>query len=163
VTEPHPHTGGDTESPAIRGAARQSARLSAVQALYQIELSGAEAETVIAEFSGQPLSDETAEFDPAHFASVVTIANQNSAEIDTLIAGVLKEDWNISRLGALMRALLRAATAELLRRPDVPAKVVISEYVTLSRRFFLEGEPAFVNGALDGLAHKLRAKELTSS
>lgn len=161
MTEAHASKNGVPEGRATPTSPRQSARISAVQALYQIELSDAEPGAVIAEFSGQPLSDQTIDFDPAHFSSVVTIACEHGAEIDKLIAGVLKEKWSINRLGALMRALLRSATAELLHRPDVPAKVVISEYVTLSRRFFLEGEPAFVNGALDGLAHKLRANELT--
>ncbi|MDP7344917.1 MAG: transcription antitermination factor NusB, partial [Alphaproteobacteria bacterium] len=70
--------------------------------------------------------------------------------------------WTVSRLGALMRALLRAAAAELLARPDIPARVVLNEYIELAGAFFSGREPAFVNAALDTLAHRLRAGEFAS-
>jgi len=147
----HSGTDGKSKDRVLPAERRRSARLSSVQALYQIELSDADPQTVIDEFTARRLSEDAAEIDAAHFASVVTIAREHHDEIDTLIAGALADDWSLNRLGALLRALLRGATAELLHRTDVPAKVVISEYVALSRCFFAGREPAFVNGALDGL------------
>ena len=58
-----------------------------------------------------------------------------------------------------MRAILRAGTFELMERPDVPARVAISEYVEVANAFFTEEEPKVVNGVLDKLARKLRASE----
>ena len=83
-------------------------------------------------------------------------------EIDALVSGALAKSWTLPRLGALMRALLRAAAGELLTRADVPAKVVIDEYVELARAFFSEREPGFVNAVLDHLARQLRPGELAA-
>ena len=66
----------------------------------------------------------------------------------------------MERLGTVVRALMRAATCELAACPDVPARVIINEYVELARAFFSGREPAFVNGALDSLARRLRGAEM---
>ena len=46
-----------------------------------------------------------------------------------------------------------------MARRDVPAKVVIDEYVGMARDFFAGDEPGFVNAALDSMARRKRAKE----
>jgi N utilization substance protein B len=66
----------------------------------------------------------------------------------------------MERLGPVLRAILRSAIFELLAGTDVPAKVVINEYVDLTRAFFEGNEPGFVNGVLDRLAHELRESEM---
>ncbi len=58
-----------------------------------------------------------------------------------------------------MRALLRAAAYEFIARIDTPAKVLIKEYMDISRAFFVGQEPIFINGVLDKLAKNLRAGE----
>jgi N utilization substance protein B len=144
--------------------ARRAARLAAVQALYQIELTGGKPDLVITEFVahrfGRSLDGErAAAVDRPHFAHLVDGAVQRRDDLDTLIRDVLAEGWSLKRLGALLHALMRAAAFELLALPEVPARVVIDEYVTLSRSFFADKEPSFVNGALDRLAHRLRPAE----
>jgi N utilization substance protein B len=85
---------------------------------------------------------------------------KNQDELDDMVAAVLDEDWTLDRLEILLHALLRAATFELAERLEVPARVVVSEYVDLANAFFDTGrETAFVNGLLDRLAHVLRAEE----
>src|SRR3546814_13626523 len=74
-------------------------------------------------------------------------------------AAVLDEDWTIERIERLLHVLLRAAVVELSNRLEVPARVVISEYVDLAGAFYDGREIAFVNGLLDRLAHVLRAEE----
>ena len=69
----------------------------------------------------------------------------------------------MDRLEALLRAVLRAGGFELLARPETPAKVVINQYVDVAHAFFGRGEPGFVNGVLDRLAHQLRAGEFTTA
>jgi N utilization substance protein B len=57
---------------------------------------------------------------------------------------------------ATVRAILRSAAYELSRRPDVPAEVVIDEYVEIAKSFFEGTEPGFVNGALDAISRDAR-------
>src|SRR3546814_16051791 len=76
-----------------------------------------------------------------------------------MLAAVLDEDWTIERIELLLHVLLRAAVFELSNRLEVPARVVISEYVDLAGAFSDGREIAFVNGLLDRLAHVLRAEE----
>ena len=149
------------------GQGRSAARLAAVQALYQIELSDAAIEAVIEEFLAHRIGREIegaqyAEADREHFKWLVRNASERIDELDECLGGTLDTGWSVSRLGALMRALLRAATIELMARPDIPARVVMNEYVELAGAFFSRREPAFVNAALDTLARRLRAGEFVS-
>ena len=147
------------------GQGRSSARLACVQALYQIEMSGQPADSVIEEFLdhrvGQEIDGERyAAPHRRHFERTVREAAARAEEFDALVAATLAQRWSMERLGTVVRALMRAATCELATCPDVPARVVIDEYVELARAFFSGREPAFVNGALDSLARRLRAAEM---
>ncbi len=146
------------------GQGRSVARLGAVQALYQMELSDTTPDDVIKEFVAHRIGQEIegdayAEADREHFKWLVLNTHSRIDELDSCIGGALDAGWTVTRLGALMRALLRAAAAELSARPDIPARVVMNEYVELAGAFFSQREPAFVNAALDTLAHRLRADE----
>ena len=157
--------GDKAAGPARQG--RSMARLAAVQALYQIELSDAAIEAVIEEFLVHRIGREIegaqyAEADREHFKWLVRNASERIDELDECLGGALDTGWSVSRLGALMRALLRAAPIELIARPDIPARVVMNEYVELAGAFFSRREPAFVNAALDTLARRLRAGEFVS-
>lgn len=136
--------------------ARSVARLAAVQALYQMEVSGAGAEAVVREFTDHRFDRDIeghtlAQADEAFFAEVVRGVVGEQAEIDQAIAKRLAEGWRLERIDATLRAILRAGAFELLRRPDVPHEVVIDEYVEIAKSFFEGPEPGFVNGALDGI------------
>jgi len=141
--------------------ARTVARLAAVQALYQMEMSGVGAEHVVREFSehrfdGDIEGETLAEADEEFFAELVkgAVAEQNS--IDTAITSRLATGWRLERIDATLRAILRAGAWELIRRPDVPVEVAIDEYVEIAKSFFEGPEPGFVNGALDGIARDAR-------
>ncbi len=84
---------------------------------------------------------------------------KHQVEIDRSVARCLSADWKLERIDSILRAILRAATFEFIDRKDVPAKVVIDEYVELCHAFFSGDEPAFVNAVLDKLAHRKRAPE----
>ena len=84
---------------------------------------------------------------------------QHQVEIDRAIAGSLSENWKLERVDSILRAILRCAVFELVARRDVPAKVVIDEYVAVAGAFFGGDEPGFVNGALDTIARRKRAAE----
>jgi N utilization substance protein B len=83
----------------------------------------------------------------------------HQVEIDRTIADSLSANWTMARIDSILRAILRAAVFELIARRDVPAKVVIDEYVAIAGDFFTGDEPGFVNAALDNMARRKRAKE----
>ena len=146
--------------------ARSVARLAAVQALYQMEVSSAGAEAVIREFvehrfdravPGDAGEEFTlAQADEAFFAELVRGVVEHQKAVDGAIARRLATGWRLERLDATARAILRAGAYELSYRPDVPTEVVIDEYVELAKSFFEGPEPGFVNGALDAVAQDTR-------
>lgn len=143
---------------------RSAARLAALQALYQLEMTGNAPEEVVREFiqhrfGRDPETGETIPHDQVFFSDIVHGVLKHQVEIDRSVARSLASGWTLSRIDSILRALLRAGTYELVARRDVPAKVVIDEYVELARDFFAGEEPAFVNAVLDRLAHRKRAVE----
>jgi len=148
----------------VSGSARQArsvARLAAVQALYQMEVSNAGAEAVIREFSehrfDRDVEDMTlAGADEAFFADLVRGVVAHQGEVDKAVVRRLAQNWKLERIDATVRAILRAGAYELTHRADVPTEVVIDEYVELAKSFFEGPEPGFVNGALDGVAQDVR-------
>ena len=142
--------------------ARHAARFAAVQALYQMELTGADSATVADEFLRYRFGCDDilpSEPDEEFFAAILNGVPAHQAEIDTAIAGCLAEGWRLSRVDSILRAILRGGAFELIVRLEVPAKVVIDEYVELAHMFFSGDEPAFANAALDRLARARRAAE----
>lgn len=143
---------------------RSVARLAAIQALYQMEVSGVGVEAVIREFADHRFdrgiegeeSDTLASADEAFFGEVVRGVVQSQREIDQAVVKRLASGWRLERLDATVRAILRAGAYELVHRADVPTEVVIDEYVELAKSFFEGPEPGFVNGALDGVAQDVR-------
>jgi transcription antitermination protein NusB len=143
--------------------ARSVARLAAVQALYQMEVSSAGVEAVIREFAEHRFdraSDDgdapLATADEAFFADLVRGVVAHQKAVDAAVARKLASGWRLDRLDATARAILRAGAYELMERADVPTEVVIDEYVELAKSFFEGPEPGFVNGALDAVAQDAR-------
>ena len=83
-----------------------------------------------------------------------------SDDVDGIVAASLPADWPLARLESVLRAILRAGCYELLARSDVPARVVINEYVEVAHAFFSGKEPGLANGVLDRLARTLRGADL---
>lgn len=149
----------------LPGQRRLAARLAAVQALYQIAMTGGPAERVVREFLDERLKEEVdglslAEADRRLFTRLVPGAMRVAETSDDMLAGVLPEDWPLDRIETLLVALFRAALYELAEEPETPAKVVITQYVDIAHAFFGGKEPGFVNGLLDRLARDLRPEEL---
>ena len=144
---------------ALRRQMKSAARLYAVQALFQMEASGQTVEAVQAEFESHRFGatyddDERAEGDVGHFRAVLTHAVNRQALIDQMTDRALVAKWPIARIDPVLRALFRAAGAELVELPT-PPKVTITEYVDVAKAFFPEGkEAAFVNAVLDHMAHE---------
>ncbi|HWK45691.1 MAG TPA: transcription antitermination factor NusB [Stellaceae bacterium] len=147
------------------GSRRSAARLAAVQALYQDEMTSLGARDVVGEFArhrlGQEIDgDDYVPADQTLFEELVRGAIEHRPALDALLVPVLDVEWPLDRLEMVLRAILRAATFELAHRIDVPVRVVITEYVDIAHAFFAGKEPGFVNGVLDRLARSLRPTEL---
>ncbi|GLK52174.1 MAG: transcription antitermination factor NusB [Oceanicaulis sp.] len=158
-----PQKSRETPSEA-RARLRRAARLAAVQALYQMEIGGRGASTVIREFRDHRFGaagegEEFVEADEDFFDSLVSGVVERQAVVDPAIDGLLADGWRMERLDATVRAILRVAGYELFQRKDVPARVVIDEYVDVANAFFEGSEPKFVNAALDRCARQARPDE----
>ncbi|MBV9550810.1 MAG: transcription antitermination factor NusB [Alphaproteobacteria bacterium] len=139
--------------------ARHAARIAAVQALYQMELAGGNAEETLEEFAAHRFSDFDVVPDRDFFAAILRGVPQHQMEIDRSIADSLATGWTLARIDSILRAILRCGLFELVARRDVPARTIIDEYVAVTRAFFGGEEHGFVNGVLDGLARRKRATE----
>ena len=147
------------------GERRSAARLAAVQALYQMDLTGKGIDAIVMEFErhwmGKEIEDDQYKpADSALFRVIVQGVLDRQRSIDPLVDDALARGWPLKRIESVMRAILRAGAWELFHSPDVPVKVVISEYVDIARAFFEREETAMVNAVLDRLGREARAGEL---
>jgi N utilization substance protein B len=142
-------------------AKRSASRLYAVQALFQMEASGQVVEAVVREFLDHRFGavyegDEMIDGDVDHFRRVVEDAVNYQAKIDQMTDRALVAKWPIARIDPTLRAVFRAAGAEMLHTAT-PPKVVIVEYMDVARAFFPDGkEMNFVNAVLDHMAREAR-------
>ncbi len=140
---------------------KSAARLYAVQALFQMEASGHDANRVQKEFEEHRFGaefdgDTLAEGNLDLFRKLIDDAVNWQSKIDQMTDRALVEKWPINRIDPTLRALFRAAGAELVEG-EAPPKVVISEFVDIAKAFFPEGrEPKFVNAVLDHMAREAK-------
>ena len=144
---------------------RSSARLAAVQALYQIAVVGTDAETVLGEFVRFRLDteldgDRFVSPDKPLFARIVRGTVNRRDDIDPLVEGALDPPWTVDRLEVLLRVVLQAGCWELLENADTSPAIIITDYVDVAHAFFGGREPAMVNAVLDRVARQLRTEEL---
>ena len=149
-----------------KSQARSTARLAAVQALYQRQMEGTKVDELLVEFHrhrlGEAIDDE--DHDGEHFAEVevdffndlVRGVDARRDEIDEVVTAKLSDGWTLTRLDKTMVQILRAGTYELLARADVPTAAAINEYVDVAKAFFDDREAKFVNGILDAVAKEAR-------
>ncbi len=143
---------------------RGAARLAAVQALYQMDIAGTGLSDILAEFESHWLGCEVegSQYLPAEaafFRDIVGGVVADQRKLDPLIDAALAQGWPLKRVEALLRAVSRAGAYELDRRRDVPARVVVSEYVDVANAFVDKDETGMVNAVLDALARQLRPPE----
>lgn len=154
-------------------AKTSSARLATIQALYEMNLSGASADPVLSNFmetrwqnlvteqDGKSKStSKLAKPDIAMMAEIVRGVELRQAELDNEIEPHLSEDHTWERLELLLKAVLRAGAYEILTHDKTPARVIISEYVDVAGAFFGGNEPGLVNRTLERLAQDIRPHEM---
>lgn len=147
---------------------RGAARLAAVQALYQMDVTGQGLLEVAAEYESFRLGKEVdgaqyLDADPQWFRTILSGVVEEQKTIDPVIHQSLLDGWPLSRLDSTLRAILRAGVFELTKKPDVPVAVIVSEYVDIAKAFYDEGEePGLVNAVLDRVARRVREKPAAS-
>jgi transcription antitermination protein NusB len=149
-----------------RAQSRSTARLAAVQALFQHDMDATPVAQLLHEFHQHRLGSviDEDEFDDAAYADaeveffddLVGGTLARLADVDAAITARLSSGWSVERLDRTIKAVLRAGTYELIARPDVPAAAAISEYVDVAKAFDAGKEAGFVNGLLDAIAKAVR-------
>jgi N utilization substance protein B len=151
-----------------RANRRGAARLAAVQALYQMDLAATPLHEILAEFESHRLGREVdgEEYLPAeaaHFRDIVGGVVADQRRLDPMIDQALQKGWPLKRIETVLRAILRAGVYELDKKPDVPARVVVAEYVDVAHAFVDRDETGMVNAVLDQLARQLRGQEFDAA
>ncbi len=140
---------------------KSAARLYALQALFQMEQTAQTSEQIVDEFLNHRFGavydgNEMQEGDSDLFRKLVGDAVNYQAPIDQMTDRALVAKWPIGRIDPTLRALFRAAGAELSQNAT-PPKVVIVEFVEIAGAFFPEGKEAkFVNAVLDHMAREAK-------
>jgi N utilization substance protein B len=142
-------------------AARRQARLAAVQALYQLELSGGSPEKMTEELKAGrlpmgELGPLDAEPDQGLFDAIVSATVQHQEGVDRTIAAYLTQGWRLERIDSVARAIMRAGLVELWAKRDTPTAVIVDEYVEIANAFFEGPEPGFINAVLEACAKHIR-------
>ena len=151
-----------------RANKRGAARLAAVQALYQMDLAATPLNDILGEFEAHWIGREVEgeKYLPAEanfFRDVVKGVVAEQRRLDPMIDAILSKGWPLVRIETVLRAILRAGAYELDRKPEVPARVVVSEYADIAHAFVERDETGMINAVLDQLARQLRAGEFETA
>ena len=142
-------------APGVNVSQRRKARRVLVQALYQWQMNRTSARLLTAEYTGSGALDKA---DQPFFDAMLGRVLASPSQLDELFGDLLDRDQE--RLDGVELAILRLGACELRHRPDVPARVVIDEYIELAKLFGAEASHKYVNGVLDKLAGRLRPTEM---
>ena len=134
---------------------RRKAREYALQILYQCDLTKNSPDRLNFEafWRENPAPDDVKAFTE----EIVRGTLKNLARIDSLIKSVV-EHWEMKRMAAVDRNILRFATYELLYKNDVPAAVTMNEAIEIAKKFSAKESSSFINGLLDRIARKLKKR-----
>jgi transcription antitermination protein NusB len=151
-----------------RAEKRRASRLAVVQALYEMDVGGKGVVEATAEFETFWIGHEVEgiklpKAEPEFFRDVLAGVVREQRKVDKVVDDALADGWPLKRIEMVLRAAMRAGTYELMFRPDVPPKAVISEYVAVMRAFYEGDEPGLVNAVLDKIARGIRAADMDSA
>lgn len=138
--------------------ARIRARRSAVQALYQWQMTQMPMADVILEFENE--RSELKKADKDYFRDLLHGTTGQSEKLDEYLTPLL--DRHVKDLDPVERAILHIGVYELLFHPELPWRVVVNESVELAKMFGADQSHRYVNGVLDKAARNIRADEIKS-
>lgn len=138
--------------------ARRRARRALMQAVYAWQMTDGDVADIAGQFEG---SKHLKGADEGYFHECLRGVLSGVAELDTLFEPYL--DRRIDQLDYVERAILRAGSYEMKARLDVPARVVIDEWVEMAKRFGAQDSFRYINGVLDRVARDVRSTELETA
>lgn len=125
---------------------RRRAREYALQVLFQLDVTNNKfTDEALKNFWKNIKEDD----DVKEFANDIVIGTRENIDSIDKIIKKTAEHWAIDRIAVVDRNILRAATYELLYRPDIPPSVVMNEAIEISKKFSTEDSASFINGILD--------------
>ena len=135
---------------------KSSSRLFSVQIIYEMEINGKSFEKIKKRFSEESFFEleeinDLGKPDINYIEKLVKGVSQNQDKIDKIIKDNLV-GWSLARIDSLARAILRVSVFELLEDNNVPEKVVFNEYIEITKFFFDDDEPSFINAILDTIS-----------
>ncbi|MEH6589906.1 MAG: transcription antitermination factor NusB [Halioglobus sp.] len=139
-------------------AERRKARHYGMQALYQWQMAGAPLAVIEAEFKADY---DFAHVDSEYFQVLLHEVPACVDELEAILTPLL--DRSLNDLDPIELTLLRMGTFELVKRIDVPYKVVINEAVALAKKFGATDGHKYINGVLDKAARELRKAEIDAA
>lgn len=148
TTQPMPHNNE------LDPSARHNARHYAVQAMYQWQLTDAPLRDIESEFLAYQIEKKT---EIEYFKELIHGIPEHQAELDKFIRTYIDRPFN--EIDPIELAVMRLAVYELLKRPDIPYRVIINEALRLTKTFGSVEGFKFVNGVLDKVAKQIRATE----
>lgn len=134
--------------------ARTNARQSAVQALYQWQITGQNLNEIEEQFY---LDENFKKVQRSYFKELLHEVPHHLSQLDKTLAEFV--DRRVEEIDPVERAILRIGVYELVNRPDVPYKVVLNEGINLAKRFGATDSHKYVNSVLDKIAQKQRPQE----
>ena len=143
---------------------KSASRLYAVQALFQMEVSQSSVAEITEEFEmhriGAKIGDHVYNnADIKMFRDILLRAVKDQSIIDKLTNNSLKNTWPLNRIDPTLRALFRAAIAEILLN-KTPIKATINEFIEIAKAFFPDGKEAkLVNAVLDNIRENIHNKK----
>ena len=141
---------------------RRNARMYAVQAIFQYFFNKQDICSVINQFSSYKVESGTEKkksYDEKFFSLIVKGVDANKIFIKELIEENLSSQWNYNRIDITLKAILSLGIFELKNCKDIPLKVIIDEYVTISKMYCNNNNIGFINGILDNIGKKVRTDE----
>mgnify|MGYP001357407859 CR=1 FL=1 len=143
---------------------RSLSRLVAVQLVYRKNFDDISFIKAINEFKNTDnhllYDSQRKDMDLVFFESLIDHLDNSFQDIEKLISDSL-ENNSIERIELVLAAIFRLATCELLNFSEIPARVIINEYVNLAYAFFDDQQPNLANGVIDNLAKKIRENEFS--
>ncbi len=130
---------------------RTKARELAMQAIFQLDAQGKDALAIMEDFLAINSDDELIRKQAKQWAIG---AWEDLDRCDNIIQSVAS-GWQLPRISAVERSILRISTYQLLECPEIPHKVVINEGIEMAKKFSSQQSPGFINGVLDAIRKKI--------
>lgn len=135
---------------------KSQARRAAVQALYQWQMTGDNLQEIVRQFE---LHEDFRQLHAGYFKTLIQGVVDDLGDLDTEISRYIDRD--LDKVDPVEKAILRLGVFELMRRPEVPYRVVINEGINLAKCFGAVKSHAYVNSVLDKVAAQCRSVEMS--